>query len=691
MDSFNESSLSFSQGIEVLYNRLWTRSSIASIRWLHLLTAFGAIISILMLFASPIARHTDDPISTTTPSTLSFRLCIVKRSIQSLLAALVRHVRQDVQNIADLLASMPNDAMNETLVNRTTTSTTLSNESLSISALNTTTTKAVVMKPSVVETDQLKQSLVAKPNVNPEQPSTKTVCFKSFCCYSPSTMYNDTQTNLTLLLECQEQSSNQSNECKTVLSTCQTAINVCQMNTTLSSQWCRVDQVCNNHPKPNCSIPMIEAAIAASQTTTGALTTTTTSTTTMMTTTTATTLTTTTTTTTTTVVTTTTTTTTTATTPTTHRNKPSMAESNKDDLSENLFLKKMHMFFSSITLIHFIYLFIALCFFLLAIFYSVLAIQGEGMHNTSKSSITSSWRHILFGHSHRSTSNHNSQLSLFADRASWKFVSVLLCFYFLLAGLEQCGVYLTYIFGMELKYLENRSLVLQFLFLLGLLFGRLIDIAMEYGCFLFNTRITNRTKKQSDRFHLISIKFCILIRLIVLLVICSTLSFSHLFRDNTNTTSSFIPSLQMFYFIFFLIGLLIASLPVLVLVWIERDLSLNDSLVRLILMVMTLGEIIFPAFLLYIIKHMVLSYVFYLFLGSCALFALFIGILYSGKRWQRKKLYRILPTSMEIDEIEIENISDHEQDDNPMRNGRSNTNGTKLTVDNERAKGSKGH
>ncbi|CAF4157499.1 unnamed protein product, partial [Rotaria sp. Silwood1] len=40
---------------------------------------------------------------------------------------------------------------------------------------------------------------------------------------------------------------------------------------------------------------------------------------------------------------------------TTYRNKPSMAESDKDDDSKNLFFVKIHTFFNSITLIHLIY------------------------------------------------------------------------------------------------------------------------------------------------------------------------------------------------------------------------------------------------------------------------------------------------------------------------------------------------
>jgi hypothetical protein len=329
----------------------------------------------------------------------------------------------------------------------------------------------------------------------------------------------------------------------------------------------------------------------------------------------------------------------------------------------------------------------------LGIFYSTLAMRGEGINSSSTKIININPLSLLFGgNSNRTINNSNTRLSLLSDHASLKFVLLLMFFYFIMAGIESSCTYLIYLFGIELKLKENQSLILQFLFFLGLLFGRLIDILMDYGCFLFNTRITNRTKKQSDKFHLISIKFCILIRLILLFILCSTLSFSHLFQNSP--TQSSIPSIQMFYLIFFLIGLLIASLPTLILFWIERDLSLNDSLIRIILITITISEIIFPSFLFYTIKHVVLSYVFYLFIGSCFLLMLFIFILYTSKKWQRKKLYRILPTSIDMDEINVENHSDENNDDDEdyyLRNGRTNVNETKINLDNETTKGGKGH
>jgi hypothetical protein len=47
---------------------------------------------------------------------------------------------------------------------------------------------------------------------------------------------------------------------------------------------------------------------------------------------------------------------------------------------------------------------------------------------------------------------------------------------------------------------------------------------------------------------------------------------------------------------------------------------------------------------------------------------------------------------MEMDEINLENQSDNDDEDtNYLRNGRINLNESKINLDNERAKGLKGH
>ncbi|CAF1411422.1 unnamed protein product [Adineta steineri] len=683
-------------GIDTLYNRLWNRSTLASVRWLHLLVAVGAILSTLMLFPSAISNQNQNQNLLTTNLTSAHRPR--RQAIDEVANRLSSMSMQDNNEDDDEISNNIPNILNSTIfINITSES----------PPTTTSTTEKVVHKPSVVDSDQLKQSIIVKPTSENKPSDTKSSCIKSLCCYHR----NDTNQNETLIkntFTCKEKDDNKLNDCKDILSTCLTSTsNICLPDKT--NIRCRIDQICANEKAPNCTIQSIETAINISSTTTVItiipiiIITTTTATTTLPTTSTTTlpstssSTTTVTTTTTTTTSTTTSTSTTTTTTTTTHHKKPSMAESETDDLDENLFYKKIRSFFQSLTLIHFIYLFLAFTFFLLGIFYSTLAMRGEGINTTSSKPTYLNPLTLLFGNSHRTTNNSNTQISLLSDRSSLKFVFLLLLFYFLLAGIEYSCIYLTYSFGMKLNFSEHQSLIIQFLFFLGLLLGRLIDIFMDYGCFLFNTRITNRTKKQSDKFHLISIKFCILIRLMLLFILCSTLSFSHLFQENSSppAANSSIPSIQMFYFIFFFIGVLIASIPTLILVWIERDLSLNDSLIQMIFITITISEMIFPSFLFYIIKHVVLSYLFYLFLGSCLLLILFIFILYISKKWQRKKLYRILPTSMEMDDINIENHSDDNDDGGEdhhfLRNERININESKLTLDNERAKGLKGH
>ncbi|CAM2699286.1 unnamed protein product [Rotaria socialis] len=684
-------------GIDALYNRLWTRSSLASIRWLHLLVALGAILSTSMLFPSNISNVNE--LSLTTVTTQQ-----------------IRPRRQATNEIANLLASrLPK--IDDILSNETNTSTILNNTDVTTdSSLPTTTTAKLVLKPSVVETDGLKQSNVAKPGVGTDQSTTKSPCTKSYCCFN-SNITTQNQTIINNTYSCQENDVNLSDACKTTLSFCKnSSLRICLLNTMNIS--CRIDQVCGNDKKIECSLQSINDAIYASTstttiatstptatinttlliTTTNPPTTTTTTTSTILPTTITTTTTTVTAATTITIVTTATTPTTTETTSsstmtTTRYNKPAFAKSNIDDLSKNLLYAKILSFFRAITLVHLIYLFIAFLFFILGISYSTLAMRGDGVNSTtSTQKINLNPLSLLFGNAHRTINTSNRSVSLLSDRASLKFVVLLVAFYFIMTGIESSSIYLTYLFGRELKFEENQCLLIQFLFFLGLLLGRLIDILMDYGCFLFNTRITNRTKKQSDKFHLISIKFCILIRLIILFLLCSTLSFSHLFQENSST-KSFIPSIRLLYFIFFLIGLLLASLPTLILFWIERDLSLNDSLIRFILITITISDVVFPSFLFYTIKHVVLSYLFYLFIGSCLLLILFVCILYTSKHWQKKQLYRILPTSMEMDEANIENHSDNNDDDEDFHrtNGRINGNETKNNIDNDRVKGAKGH
>ncbi|CAF1321969.1 unnamed protein product, partial [Adineta steineri] len=145
-------------------------------------------------------------------------------------------------------------------------------------------------------------------------------------------------------------------------------------------------------------------------------------------------------------------------------------------------------------------------------------------------------------------------------------------------------------------------------------------------------------KKQSN---LISIKFLILLRLIVLFVIC----FSNLFQ-------------LKIYFLFFSIGFLLTSLSSLILYWIERDLYLNETLIRFILYTIIISEMIIPLILFYKIDYFIQ---FYLFIGLALLIILFLLILYISKNWQTNQFYHLLSTSMDMNEMESQPNTDNDK------------------------------
>jgi hypothetical protein len=147
----------------------------------------------------------------------------------------------------------------------------------------TTTTTKVILKPSVVETDILKQSLAAKPSPLIDQSNLKSTCNKFFCCYHHN-ITNQNETIINNSFSCQEKDDNQSNDCKDILTFCQTSTSyACLIDKT--DIRCRIDQICVNEKKPNCSIQLIETAIYSSTSTTDVPSTTTNLTTTIMTTT----------------------------------------------------------------------------------------------------------------------------------------------------------------------------------------------------------------------------------------------------------------------------------------------------------------------------------------------------------------------------------------------------------------------
>ncbi|CAF1081117.1 unnamed protein product [Rotaria sp. Silwood1] len=557
-------------GIDALYNRVWIRPSISSIRWLHLLVALGAIISTLILLPSTFSI--DKNLSSITNITQSIR------------------PRRAIMNNTDLL------------FNQTISSTTIN----------------MITKSSKVVSENLISSFYTKSSFKIQQTISKSICIKSYCCYDQNKRNN--------IFICQKYINNQTNNCKNVFLSCET------LNSTICyidkiHTWCRIEQICENDTISNCSRELIDIAIhinnfttikSLSSTSTTNLPLTSTSTINI-----------------------------TTSVPisitqttvnniylnitqisTNRYNKPSMAESDKDDLSKNFFYLKIRLIFHSMTLIDLLYLCISLLFFLLGILYSILAMQNEKINLLSIKNLNP--LSLLFIQPHRIINNLNKQISLLSDYSSFKFIFLLILFYFILSGIEHSCIYLIYLFGKNFHLSEYQCLLFQFYYL----FGRLIDILINYIWFLLN-KYFNKT--QTD---FISIKFLIFIRLIILTLIC----FFNLFH-------------QIYYFVFFSIGFFLTSLSSLILYWIERDLSLNELLLRIILYTIIISEIIFPIFIFYNIEYFLQ---FYLLISLCLLTFFFMIIIYSSKKWQRNRSYRLLPESMDLDEIEFEENSDNE-------------------------------
>ncbi|CAF3827644.1 unnamed protein product [Adineta steineri] len=544
-------------GIDALYNRLWSRPSVSTIRWLHLLVAVGVTLSTLILLPSTMPN--DSNILSLSTLTQSFR---GRRAISD----------------------------NTTFVFNSTSK-----------------IRKNITKPAVVSSDILAGTLYTKPNSDAEQLNEKSLCIQTYCCYDENNPNNT--------FTCQEQNKNQSNDCNTVLSSCRMlSTNICHINKI--NTWCRIMRICPNETILNCTIEFIDTAINVNRsstivtikpnTTILSSTTVTTHITTV----------------------TSTTATTTIRIPITYRKKPPTADSDNDDLSQNFFYLKIRLFFQTITSIHLLYLFLTCSFFLLGICYSILAMRGEGINSPLVINLNPLSLLILKPHYVIHTSN--TQASLLSDTSSFKFAILIILFYFILSGIESFCTYLTYSFGIHNNLSEYECLILQICYH----FGRLIDILINYLWFLLD----KYRKKQSN---LISIKFLILLRLIVLFVIC----FSNLFQ-------------LKIYFLFFSIGFLLTSLSSLILYWIERDLYLNETLIRFILYTIIISEMIIPLILFYKIDYFIQ---FYLFIGLALLIILFLLILYISKNWQTNQFYHLLSTSMDMNEMESQPNTDNDK------------------------------
>lgn len=170
--------------------------------------------------------------------------------------------REAINEIVNLLANMSlNDTENNLFDQSNDT-----NIITELFSTPTTTTAKLILKPSLVETDILKQSLVAKPSPSIDQSNLKSTCNNLFCCYH-NNITNQNETIINNSFSCQEKDDNQLNDCKDILKFCQTSTShICLIDKT--DIRCRIDQICVNDKKPDCSIQLIETAIYSSTSTT---------------------------------------------------------------------------------------------------------------------------------------------------------------------------------------------------------------------------------------------------------------------------------------------------------------------------------------------------------------------------------------------------------------------------------------
>ncbi len=78
----------------------------------------------------------------------------------------------------------------------------------------------------------------------------------------------------------------------------------------------------------------------------------------------------------------------------------------------------------------------------------------------------------------------------------------------------------------------------------------------------------------------------------------------------------------------------------------------------MILFAIIISEMIFPIFLFYKIEYFVQ---FYLFIGLSLLIGLFLIILYISKKSQKNRFYRLLPTAIDMDEMESQEDTDNQR------------------------------
>ena len=279
------------------------------------------------------------------------------------------------------------------------------------------------------------------------------------------------------------------------------------------------------------------------------------------------------------------------------------------------------------TSIHVIYLLLAFTFFLLFVFYSTLAMRADT--DDLSSQVKCNPLQLFIVQCPLSTKTGSSP-----DRSLLQLVLPLALFYLILSSIDHSSIYLTYLFGMHQTFQSTASLCIALFYL----FGRLADQCLNYGWILLGKPL-----------DFVSLKVSILLRLVVLFLLC----FSTLFQGTL--------TVQICYLTFFLLGFLVSSTASLMLLWIERDFNLTDSLCRFVLSTLLLGEMIAPLTFVHRLQSLLALY---FTIGSSLLLGVFLFVLYRSKQWPSNRSYRLLSTSMEMNGQETSD-SENEQDRSP--------------------------
>ena len=246
------------------------------------------------------------------------------------------------------------------------------------------------------------------------------------------------------------------------------------------------------------------------------------------------------------------------------------------------------------------YFLVAFGFGLCAIFFFVRAILGEEEDEDSSSS-SDVYNFHRYPHWIIQSFPTDRSSSLLNDRSTIFIVLLFLLLYFLLSGLIHSFNSLIFLLNRQ----SNRSIRSSLVFQLCYFFGQASD-------------------SFSIRWKFLSRKFSLLLRFVCLFL----LSFVYFHR-----------------FIYFPLGFLLQSISRLFLQWLNRDFQWNQSFFHNIYLVHLVSDVVFPLIFFLHLKTFVSMD---LTIISSFLLILYLIIIGTSQRWQINRVYRLLPTEIEL-------------------------------------------